>query len=75
MARFAEALASVEPLGHIALTQREPIGLSVEHPDLLSALAQAAYQSPQQARALLTLLKLRVPNEPYHPTLHELLHS
>ncbi len=74
-ARFTEALASVEPLGHIALTQREPIGLSVEHPDLLSAPAQAAYQSPQQARALLTLLKLRVPNEPYRPTLHELLHS
>ena len=74
-ARFAEALASVEPLSHIALIEREALGLSVEHPDLLSAPAQAAYQSPLQARALLTLLKLRVPNEPYHPNLHELLTS
>ena len=74
-ARFAEALAEVPALSHIALTQRAAIGLSVEHPDLLSAPAQAAYQSPQQARALLTLLAQRVPNEPYHPTLQELLHS
>lgn len=71
--RFAEALEHEEVFAHIDLKEREAIGFSVAHQELLSAPAQAAYESPQQARAMLTLLKQRVPNQPYHPTLPELL--
>ena len=74
-ARLSEGLAATPPFAHIPLSEREALGYSVAHPELLSAPVRAAYQSPQQARALLTLLKQRVPNQPYHPTLKELRES